>query len=141
MLNRSSHATPGLQFCSLDSTINTLCLFCEMQGPYDRMHGVRVAFGNGLRRDIWEEFQRRFNIPFIVEAYGSTETEAGLFNMSNKIGAIGRLSPILVRPAREKFPSLEPDFPTHTSDSQTSGIASIHSIPLLVSSKLWRQCT
>ena len=31
---------------------------------------IKYAFGNGLSKDIWTKFQRRFNIPHIVELYG-----------------------------------------------------------------------
>lgn len=39
----------------------------------DHFHStVRLAIGNGLRPDIWEEFQKRFNIPRIGEFYAAT---------------------------------------------------------------------
>ena len=52
--------------------------------------------GNGLRKDIWAEFQTRFNIPRIAEFYGATEGNAPFANLSNKLGACGRLGPLLV---------------------------------------------
>ena len=33
----------------------------------------RIAIGNGLRPEIWEQFQERFNVPEIGEFYGATE--------------------------------------------------------------------
>ncbi|XP_060085162.1 long-chain fatty acid transport protein 2-like [Ylistrum balloti] len=63
--------------------------------PLDPFHKIRVAYGNGLRQDIWIEFQKRFNIPWIVEFFGATEATGGLFNLTNKIGACGRLSPFM----------------------------------------------
>jgi len=62
----------------------------------DGVHKVRVAVGNGLRPDIWEEFQKRFKIQNIVESFGATEGTAAVFNVCNKIGAIGRWSPFMV---------------------------------------------
>ena len=61
------------------------------------MHKVRAAFGNGLRKDIFAEVQKRFNIPLIAEFFGATEGPTMLLNLSNKPGAIGRLSPLMVR--------------------------------------------
>lgn len=43
-------------------------------------HKVRVMTGNGLRRDIWKQFQDTFKIQHIVEFYGSTEGNANLGN-------------------------------------------------------------
>lgn len=37
---------------------------------------LRIAIGNGLRPDIWEEFQARFQVPEVGEFYGSTEVRA-----------------------------------------------------------------
>jgi acyl-CoA synthetase (AMP-forming)/AMP-acid ligase II len=45
--------------------------------------------GNGLRSDIWEQFQKRFNITQIGEFYASTEGNVVLFNTVNEPGAIG----------------------------------------------------
>lgn len=35
--------------------------------PLERAHRVRVAYGNGLRPDVWARFQTRFNIPEVCE--------------------------------------------------------------------------
>jgi solute carrier family 27 fatty acid transporter 1/4 len=50
--------------------------------------------GNGLRSDIWELFQKRFNIPQIGEFYASTEGNVVLFNTVNERGAIGFVPPL-----------------------------------------------
>ena len=55
-------------------------------------HRLKTAIGNGLRPDIWEEFQTRFGIPVIREFYGSTEGNAPTVNISGKPGMIGKLS-------------------------------------------------
>ncbi|XP_034323107.2 long-chain fatty acid transport protein 2 isoform X2 [Magallana gigas] len=63
--------------------------------PLDGVHSIRAAFGNGLRSDIWDEFKTRFRIPQIYEFFGATEGTALLMNCCNKVGAIGRWSPII----------------------------------------------
>jgi acyl-CoA synthetase (AMP-forming)/AMP-acid ligase II len=60
--------------------------------PSDRDHNVRMAFGNGLRPDVWPVFKERFGIETIAEFYAATEGPAGMFNLSsNKFseGAVG----------------------------------------------------
>ncbi|KAF2815396.1 very long-chain acyl-CoA synthetase/fatty acid transporter [Mytilinidion resinicola] len=61
--------------------------------PTDTAHCVRLAYGNGLRPDVWELFKARFNIPTICEFYAATEGPSGMFNKSTNgfsSGAIGR---------------------------------------------------
>ena len=77
----------------------------------DRKHNVRVAFGNGMRPDVWNRFKERFGIETIAEVsvlvfmlqqassnnilqfYGATEAPGAFFNFSSNdfsSGAIGR---------------------------------------------------
>ena len=59
----------------------------------DRKHKVRVAFGNGMRPDVWNRFKERFGIEAIGEFYGATEAPAASWNLSFNdfsTGAIGR---------------------------------------------------
>ncbi len=59
----------------------------------DRRHGVRLAFGNGLRPDVWERFRDRFGIEAIAEFYGATEGPLATFNLTHNewaSGAVGR---------------------------------------------------
>src|SRR3954452_18388326 len=49
-----------------------------------------MAFGNGLRPDIWPVMKQRFRIPEILEFYGSTEGNVSMFNFDGREGAIGR---------------------------------------------------
>lgn len=46
--------------------------------PEDRQHGVRLMVGNGMKPAIWKAFVDRFNIPNVVEVYGSTEGNANI---------------------------------------------------------------
>lgn len=48
--------------------------------PLERDHNLRLAYGNGLRPDVWEKFQTRFNVPEIGEFFNSTE---GIFALLN----------------------------------------------------------
>jgi acyl-CoA synthetase (AMP-forming)/AMP-acid ligase II len=59
----------------------------------DKKHNVKVAFGNGMRPDVWQKFKDRFNIPTVAEFYGATESPGSTFNVSSNDfsrGAIGR---------------------------------------------------
>ncbi|PIK45237.1 putative long-chain fatty acid transport protein 4-like [Apostichopus japonicus] len=63
--------------------------------PSEKQHRVRVAVGNGLRPQIWKEFQSRFNIPQIAEFYGATEGNSNIVNMDQVPGAVGFTSRIV----------------------------------------------
>jgi fatty-acyl-CoA synthase len=73
--------------------IGELCRYLvncpEQEG--ERGHKLRLAFGNGLRPDVWPDFQQRFGIPNILEFYGSTEGNVSVFNFDGKPGSIGRV--------------------------------------------------
>ena len=59
----------------------------------DKKHHVRVAFGNGLRPDVWERFKNRFGIETIAEFYSATEAPYATWNLSSNAfssGAMGR---------------------------------------------------
>ena len=60
-------------------------------------HDLRLAFGNGLRSDVWESLQSRFCVPRILEFYGSTEGNVSMFNFDGRLGAIGRVPPWIKR--------------------------------------------
>ncbi len=79
--------------------IGELCRYLLNAPPEmgENEHRLRLCIGNGLRPDIWEEFQDRFAIPQILEFYGATEGNVALFNADGKVGAIGRMSPLMRR--------------------------------------------
>jgi fatty-acyl-CoA synthase len=60
------------------------------QDPDETRHKIRMAFGNGLRPDIWPVMKQRFRIPEILEFYGSTEGNVSIFNFDGREGAVGR---------------------------------------------------
>ena len=73
--------------------IGELCRYLVNQPPRmeERGHNLRLAFGNGLRLDVWERMQTRFGITGILEFYGATEGNVSMFNYDGKPGAIGRI--------------------------------------------------
>jgi fatty-acyl-CoA synthase len=79
--------------CTIFVYIGELCRYLvnSPEHPQEREHKIRLAFGNGLRPEIWTEFQKRFRIPEILEFYGSTEGNVSLFNFDGKPGAVGRI--------------------------------------------------
>ena len=59
----------------------------------DKSHNVRIAFGNGMRPDIWDRFKARFGIPTVAEFYSASEGAGAFWNISSNQhskGAIGR---------------------------------------------------
>ncbi len=73
--------------------IGELCRYLVNTKPVqaEKNNPIRVAVGNGMRPDVWEEFQRRFGVPLIREFYGATEAPGLILNLSGKVGSIGRV--------------------------------------------------
>jgi fatty-acyl-CoA synthase len=73
--------------------IGELCryLLNAPPSPLERGHKIRAITGNGLRPEIWREFQSRFAIPRIVEFYGATESNVAMLNYDGTVGAVGRV--------------------------------------------------
>ena len=46
----------------------------------DQDHRIRLITGNGLRPEIWQQFQKRFAIERIYEFYGASESNIGFIN-------------------------------------------------------------
>lgn len=83
--------------------VGELCRFllATAPSPFDRAHRVLVAAGNGLQRDVWVAFQRRFGVDEVREFYRSTE---GLVKFDNVhragrpgAGKVGFLGPLRKR--------------------------------------------
>mmetsp|Transcript_13801 Transcript_13801/g.26793 ORF Transcript_13801/g.26793 Transcript_13801/m.26793 type:complete len:646 (-) Transcript_13801:77-2014(-) len=87
--------------------IGEICryLFNTPASKWDRLHKVRIAIGNGLRKELWVPFQERFQIPEIGEFYGSTEGNVSLTNHCkgvlqgdfSRVGIVGLIGPMLKR--------------------------------------------
>ncbi|MBX3479809.1 MAG: long-chain-acyl-CoA synthetase [Caulobacter sp.] len=79
--------------CTMFVYIGELCRYLvnAPEDPQERSHKLRMAFGNGLRGDVWSELQARFQIPEVLEFYGATEGNVSMFNFDGKVGAIGRI--------------------------------------------------
>ncbi len=73
--------------------IGELCRYLLNTEPNknERKHKLRLAVGNGLRPEIWKEFQTRFRIPHVLEFYGATEGNVALMNFDGTVGAVGRV--------------------------------------------------
>lgn len=59
----------------------------------DKNHKLRIAYGNGMRPDVWNKFKHRFGIETICEFYAATEGPSGMWNKSSNdfsAGAVGR---------------------------------------------------
>ncbi len=79
--------------CTIFVYIGELCRYLLNSPPHpaETKHKVRIACGNGLRPDIWVEFQRRFRIKKILEWYAATEGNCVFFNFDGHVGAVGRI--------------------------------------------------
>ncbi|TVY32319.1 Fatty acid transporter protein [Lachnellula occidentalis] len=81
----------------------------------DKKNSVRLAFGNGLRPDIWNKFKERFGITEIAEFYAATEGMKGSWNFSRNdfsTGAIGRVGTLLKVLSRKTIVLVELDLET-----------------------------
>ncbi len=79
--------------CTMFVYIGELCRYLVNAEPHpeERNHKLRLAFGNGLRGDVWAEMVERFAIPQVLEFYGATEGNVSTFNFDGTVGAIGRI--------------------------------------------------
>jgi fatty-acyl-CoA synthase len=79
--------------CTLFQYIGELCRYLLKAPPSEKetSHRIRVCCGNGMRADVWEPFQQRFAIPRVLEFYAATEGSFSLYNVTGRVGAIGRI--------------------------------------------------
>jgi fatty-acyl-CoA synthase len=84
--------------CTVFQYIGELCRYLLQANPGSNeiCHRIRMACGNGLAPELWNEFKDRFRIPRILEFYAATEGGVSLFNVEGERGAIGRIPPYLV---------------------------------------------
>ncbi|GAB3133207.1 long-chain-acyl-CoA synthetase FadD6 [Tsukamurella serpentis] len=57
--------------------------------PDDRSNTIRVAVGNGMRPEIWRDFQQRFGVERIMEFYAASETNIAFVNVFNVEATVG----------------------------------------------------
>ena len=103
----SNHFSPRTFFASITASratmmqyIGEMCryLVSTPRSPFDQAHKLRLAFGNGLRPDVWKAFKDRFAITEIAEFYAATEAVGGSFVKSKNefaLGAVGRSGPLI----------------------------------------------
>lgn len=65
-------------FCYIGELLRYL--LNQPQSFDDQNHDVRMITGNGLRPEIWSEFEARFGIEQIYEFYGASESNLGFMN-------------------------------------------------------------
>jgi fatty-acyl-CoA synthase len=72
--------------CTLVQYIGELCRYLVHAPPHplERAHRIRLACGNGMRGDVWIDFEKRFRIPRILEFYAATEGNVTLFNYEGR---------------------------------------------------------
>jgi fatty-acyl-CoA synthase len=97
--------------CTLFQYIGELCryLLKAPAHPRETAHRLRLCCGNGLRGDVWQDFEARFRIPRILEFYAATEGNVSLYNVEGKPGAIGRMPSFLAHRFPTALVKLDPD--------------------------------
>ena len=89
-----SHKTFWPEVSASDANIvqyvGEMCRYLIHAPPHalERAHKVQMAWGNGMRPDVWEVFRERFNIPVINELYAATDGLGSSFNYNQ--GEFGR---------------------------------------------------
>lgn len=81
----------------------------------DKAHHVRMAFGNGMRPDVWENFRNRFGVQTILEFYASTEGVGGSFHYNANplgAGAVGKAGTLNALLSRSTSPIIKIDLDT-----------------------------
>ena len=92
-------------------------MLAQPDRPVDTQHRIQKMIGNGLRPQIWTQFQKRFNIPHIYEFYGSTEGNCGMINTTGKPGACG-FNPVFLPVTEANLIKVDPETGEHVRDSR-----------------------
>jgi acyl-CoA synthetase (AMP-forming)/AMP-acid ligase II len=83
---RFSHKTFWPEVSASDANImqyvGELCRYLVNgpSNPNERAHKLQMAWGNGMRPDVWEPFRERFNVSVINELYAATDGLGTTFN-------------------------------------------------------------
>lgn len=94
----------------------------------EKTHSVRVAYGNGLRAEIWQEFKDRFGIDAIGEFFASTEAPIATtsFQTGNfGIGACRNYGTIInyILSFQQRLVKMDPDDPTKVYRDPITGLS------------------
>jgi fatty-acyl-CoA synthase len=97
--------------CSVFQYIGELCryLTASPHQEAETRHVLRLCCGNGLRADVWAQFQSRFRIPQILEYYAATEGSFSLYNCEGRLGSIGKIPAFLAQRAAVVLVRLDGD--------------------------------
>ncbi|MGH8290700.1 MAG: long-chain-acyl-CoA synthetase [Steroidobacteraceae bacterium] len=108
--------------CTIFQYIGELCRYLvNSPGNPEREaagHCLRLACGNGLRAEVWKEFQSRFRIPEVLEYYAATEGTFSLYNCEGRVGSIGRIPPYLSHRYRVDLVRCDPSSGAPIRDAQ-----------------------
>lgn len=71
--------------------VGEICRYLLQSKPHpdNKRHQVKIAYGNGLRPDIWEQFKSRFGIEGIGEFYAASESPIATTNLQYGSYGIG----------------------------------------------------
>lgn len=94
-------------------------LYSQPETAEERKHNVRLCYGNGLRADLFEKFQKRFKIKDIMEFYGSTEGNVGFLNANNVPGSCGQIPWLLSGLLNVKLVKYDIEKEEHLKDPKT----------------------
>jgi acyl-CoA synthetase (AMP-forming)/AMP-acid ligase II len=101
---------------SIIQYVGELCryLLNAPASPLDKEHNVRMAWGNGMRPDVWMKFRERFGVEIINELYAATDGMASSYNPNRgefTQGAIGLRGPIfkILHGGNEARVKIDPD--------------------------------
>lgn len=76
--------------CTAMMYVGELCRYLvnQPESELDQEHSIRIAIGNGLRKNVWKDFSQRFGIR-CLEFYAASEGNCTVWNLDGKIGACG----------------------------------------------------
>lgn len=57
-------------------------LLAAPPSPKDKDNTVELAFGNGMRPEVWTKFQERFGVDMVTEFFGSSEGVLQMYNFA-----------------------------------------------------------
>ncbi|XP_066065131.1 long-chain fatty acid transport protein 1 [Chamaea fasciata] len=110
--------------CTVVQYIGELCryLLAQPVSGAERRHRVRLALGNGLRAQLWPQFQQRFHLSRIGEFYGATECNCSVANIDGKVGACGFNSRLLPNVYPVRLVKVHPETLELLRDSRGLGV-------------------